>query len=70
MRVELDREPFAGCVVIDASLGCDDTSLDRYRQLFYGSKYGFFAGRELDSIHANASRGPEVFERLMEVKRF
>jgi hypothetical protein len=61
VRVKLDGEPLLRSIVIDASPDGDYTSLDRHRQLLYRSEYGFFAGREFDSIHANASRGAEVF---------
>jgi hypothetical protein len=50
--MELDGQPFTRSVVINAGARSDDSSLDGHRQFFDRSEYGFFAGRELDSVHA------------------
>jgi hypothetical protein len=54
--MKLDRQPFARRVVKYASTRSNYSSLDRDSQFFDGSKYGFFAGGELYSVHADPMR--------------
>jgi hypothetical protein len=51
--MKLNGQPLAGGVVVDAGARRHDLAPNRHSQFFDRTESGFFAGRELDSIHTH-----------------